>query len=123
LLIQCLYYQPCATQPSDQCGGRGGRPRRGWVSPQSKPVSSLHDVFRAAHSVATRKEGTVHFFTGLTGGGASTGLWPAHISKPSPLRSTAPAGPAASHRDHFLIIATLRIAATLEPQRPVARRE
>ena len=31
-------------------------------------VSSLHDVFRAAHPVATRKEGTVHLFTGRTGG-------------------------------------------------------
>jgi endonuclease/exonuclease/phosphatase family metal-dependent hydrolase len=30
-------------------------------------VSSLHDVFRAAHPVA-RKEGTVHLFTGRTGG-------------------------------------------------------
>jgi hypothetical protein len=38
------------------------------VSAQSRPVSSLHDVFRAAHSVATRKEGTVHLFTGPTGG-------------------------------------------------------
>ena len=34
----------------------------------------------------------------LPADGASTGSWPAHISKPSPLRSTAPAGPAASHR-------------------------
>ena len=47
---------------------RGGeRPRRGWVSAQPRPVSSLHDVFRA-HPVATRKEGTVHLFTGRTGG-------------------------------------------------------
>src|SRR4029077_6431848 len=54
LLILCLYYQPCATAPSDQCGGGGGeRPRRGWVSAQLRPVSSLHDVFRAAHPVAT----------------------------------------------------------------------
>jgi len=29
-------------------------------------VSSLHDVFRAAYPVATRKEGTVHLFTGRT---------------------------------------------------------
>jgi hypothetical protein len=78
---------------------RGGeRPRRGWVSAHSRPVSSPHDVFRAAHPVATRKEGTVHLFTGRTYGGASTGFWPAHIFKPSPLRSTALAGPAASNR-------------------------
>ena len=38
------------------------------MSAQPRPVSSLHDVFRAAHPVATRKEGTVHLFTGRTGG-------------------------------------------------------
>jgi hypothetical protein len=48
--------------------GGGEHPRRGWVFAQSRPVSSLHDVFRAAHPFATRKEGTVHLFTGRTGG-------------------------------------------------------
>src|SRR6185369_5797554 len=97
--------------PSDQCGDVGGeRPRKGSVSAHSRPVSSLHDVFRR-RSRATRKEGRVYLFTGRTGGGASTRSWPAHISKPSPQRSTAAADPAASHRDHFLTTATLRIAA------------
>src|SRR6476620_4427170 len=69
LLILRLYYQPCATEPSDQCGGGGGEPpRRGWVSAQPRPVSSPHDLSRATHPVATRKEGTVHLFTGRTGG-------------------------------------------------------
>src|SRR4029077_20307878 len=69
LLILYLYYQPCATGPSDQCGGGGGeRPRRGWVSAQPRPASSPHDLSRATHPVATRKEGTVHLFTGRTGG-------------------------------------------------------
>jgi hypothetical protein len=31
-------------------------------------VSSPHDVSRATYPVATRKEGTVHLFTGRTGG-------------------------------------------------------
>ena len=48
---------------------RGRRaPTERLVSAQPRPVSSLHDVFRAAHPVATRKEGTVHLFTERTGG-------------------------------------------------------
>ena len=32
------------------------------------PAATLHDVFRAAHPIPTRQEGTVHFFTGWRGG-------------------------------------------------------
>ncbi len=43
-------------------------PYRTLLTAQQPPAASLHDVFRAALPVATRKEGTVHFFTGWTGG-------------------------------------------------------
>jgi hypothetical protein len=124
LLILCLYYQPCATGPSDQCGG-GEASAHGEVGcPRIRDRCRRRTTFSAPPipSRRARKERSISSPDGPADG-ASTGSWPAHISKPSPLRSTAPAGPAASHRDHFLVTATLRIAAAMEPQRPVARRE
>ena len=53
-----LQHRSRAPRPTARCSLAERQPR----------ASSLHDVFRAAHPVATREEGTVHFFTGWRGG-------------------------------------------------------
>ena len=86
-------------------------------------MSSPHDVFRAAHSVATRKKGTVHLFTGRTGGRRIDWiLASAHFQTiASEIDHTR--GPGGYPSDHFPVTATLRAPAATEPQQPVARRE
>jgi hypothetical protein len=58
---------PCVVT-GDFNTGPASAPYRTLLAELSPTASSPHDVFRAAHPVATRKEGTVHFFTGWTGG-------------------------------------------------------
>jgi endonuclease/exonuclease/phosphatase family metal-dependent hydrolase len=94
------------------------------MSAQPRPVSSVHDVFRAAHPVATRKEGTVHLFTGRTGGQRIDWILASAHFKTIACEIDRTRGPSDFQEDHFLVTATLRIAAAMEPQqRPVARRE
>ena len=42
----------------------GSRPYRTLLAPEGAPAASLHDVFRVAHPVVTRDEGTFHAFRG-----------------------------------------------------------
>ena len=93
------------------------------MSAQPRPASSLHDVFRAAHPVATRKEGTVHLFTGRTDGRCIDWILASAHFQTIASEIDRTRGPSGFPRDHFLVTATLRIAAAMEPQRPVARRE
>ena len=58
---------PCIVT-GDFNSGPNSTPYRTLLGPQPTATSSLHDVFRDAHPVATRDEGTVHFFTGWRGG-------------------------------------------------------
>jgi endonuclease/exonuclease/phosphatase family metal-dependent hydrolase len=89
--------------------GPGSAPYRTLLAEQSPPASSLHDVFRAAHPVATLGEGTVHFFTGWRCGPridwilASTHFQTiaAHIDH---IRGTR-----GYPSDHFPVTATLRL--------------
>ena len=86
--------------------GPGSTPYRTLLAPQPTAASSLHDVFRAAHPVATRDEGTVHFFTGWRGGRRMDWiLASAHFEtiaagdRPHPRSRQLPLGPLSGDRD------------------------
>jgi len=81
------------------------------LAPQPTAAASLHDVFRGAHPVTMRDEGTVHFFTGWRGGQRMDWiLASAHFE-------TIDAGidhtraPGGYPSDHFPVTATLRAPA------------
>jgi endonuclease/exonuclease/phosphatase family metal-dependent hydrolase len=84
-------------------------------------ATPLRDVFRSAHPVLTRKEGTVHFFTGWSGGRRMDWILASSHFQTITSEIDRTRGPGGYPSDHFPVTATLRVPAA--SQLPLARRE
>ena len=87
----------------------GSAPYRTLLAEQQPPTSSLYDVFRAAHPVPTRSEGTVHFFTGWRGGQHMDWILGSSHFQAINAEIDRTREPAGYPSDHFPVTATLRI--------------
>jgi endonuclease/exonuclease/phosphatase family metal-dependent hydrolase len=103
--------------------GPGSTPYRTLLAPQPTTASSLHDVFRAAHRVAARDEGTVHFFTGWRGGRRMDWILASSYFQTIDAEIDHTRGPGGYPSDHFPVTATLRGPAAIAPQPQATRRE
>jgi endonuclease/exonuclease/phosphatase family metal-dependent hydrolase len=93
------------------------------LAEQPKAATSLRDVFRTANPVATRKEGTVHFFTGRTGGRRMDWILASGHFQTVASEIDHHRGPGGYPSDHFPVTATLRASAATAPRLPMGRRE
>jgi len=98
-------------------------PYRTLLAEQQPPTSSLHDVFQAAHPVDTRKAGTVHFFTGWTGGWRMDWILASSHFQTIDAEIAHTRGPGGYPSDHFPVTARLRGPAGTPPQPQAKRRE
>ncbi len=83
-------------------------PYRILLAGQQPAEASLHDAFRAAHPVAARGEGTVHFFTGWRGGRRMDWILATSHFRVSECEIDRTRGPHGYPSDHFPVTATLR---------------
>ena len=83
-------------------------PYRTLLAERTPPASSLHDVFRAAHPIASREEGTVHFFTGRTRGQHIDWILANSHFQTIGAEIDHTRGPGGYPSDHFPVTATLR---------------
>jgi endonuclease/exonuclease/phosphatase family metal-dependent hydrolase len=106
---------PCIVT-GDFNSNAGSKAYRTLLAEQQPASASLHDAFRATHPIATRKEGTVHFFTGWRGGRRIDWiLASSHFQTPyAEIDHTR--GPRGYPSDHFPVIAVLRADAPEEHQ-------
>jgi endonuclease/exonuclease/phosphatase family metal-dependent hydrolase len=87
-------------------------PYRTLLAEQPAPASSLSDVFRAANPTVTRKEGTVHFFTGWRGGRRMDWILASTHFHTIDAEIDRARGARGYPSDHFPVTATLRVPAT-----------
>jgi endonuclease/exonuclease/phosphatase family metal-dependent hydrolase len=78
------------------------------LAERSPTTSSLRDVFRVAHPVATRNEGTFHLFTGWTGGRRMDWILASPHFQTIAAEIDRTRGPCGYPSDHFPVTATLR---------------
>jgi endonuclease/exonuclease/phosphatase family metal-dependent hydrolase len=88
--------------------GPASVPYRTLLAEPSPTTSSLHDVFRVAHPVATRNEGTFHLFTGWTGGRRMDWILASPHFQTIAAEIDRTRGPCGYPSDHFPVTATLR---------------
>ncbi|MEA3210861.1 MAG: hypothetical protein QOE70_3918 [Chthoniobacter sp.] len=98
---------PCVVT-GDFNAAPGSDPYRTLLAAQRPPASSLHDVFRDAHPVITRREGTVHFFTGRTGGRRMDWILASSHFQTIDAGIDRTRGTSGYPSDHFPVTATLR---------------
>jgi endonuclease/exonuclease/phosphatase family metal-dependent hydrolase len=72
-------------------------------------VSSPHNVFRDAYPVGTRKKGTVHLFTGWTGGRRMDWILASSHFQTLDSEIDHTRGHRGYPSDHFSVTATLRV--------------
>jgi endonuclease/exonuclease/phosphatase family metal-dependent hydrolase len=106
-MIHIAGAMPCVVT-GDFNTGPGSAPYRTLLAEQTPPASSLHDVFRVAHPVATRKEGTVHFFTGWRGGPRMDWILASTHFQTIDAEIDRTRGPRGFPSDHFPMTARLR---------------
>ena len=102
---------PCVVTGDFNTGTRS-RPYRTLLAEPSPPAASLTDVFRAAHPVARRKEGTYHFFTGRRGGRRMDWILASPHFETISCNIDRTRGPHGYPSDHFPVTATLRFKGT-----------
>jgi endonuclease/exonuclease/phosphatase family metal-dependent hydrolase len=83
-------------------------PYRTLLAKPSPTASPPHDVFRLAHPVATRNEGTFHLFTGWTGGRRIDWILASRHFQTIAAEIDRTRGPCGYPSDHFPVTATLR---------------
>jgi endonuclease/exonuclease/phosphatase family metal-dependent hydrolase len=86
-------------------------PYRTLLADRTQPISSLHDVFRTAHPIATRAEGTMHLFTGWRGGRRMDWILASSHFQVIDAEIDRTRGPGGYPSDHFPVTATLRAVA------------
>jgi endonuclease/exonuclease/phosphatase family metal-dependent hydrolase len=109
---------PCIVT-GDFNSGPNSTPYRTLLGPQPTATSSLHDVFRDAHPIATRDEGTVHFFTGWRGGPRMDWILASSHFQTIDAEIDHSRGTGGYPSDHFPVTATLQgpAATRLPPHR------
>lgn len=112
---------PCVIT-GDFNAGPDSAPYHTLVAARPNPATALLDVFRTANPVTTRKEGTVHFFTGRHGGRRMDWILASAHFQTIAAEINRTRGPGGYPSDHFPVTATLR-AAGAASQLPSARRE
>jgi endonuclease/exonuclease/phosphatase family metal-dependent hydrolase len=88
--------------------GPASVPYRMLLAKPSPTASSPHDVYRAAHPVATRNEGTFHLFTGWAGGPRIDWILASRHFQTITAEIDRTRGPCGYPSDHFPVTATLR---------------
>ena len=106
-IIQIAGAMPCVVT-GDFNTGPNSTPYRTLLAEQTPPAVSLHDVFRAAHPTPSRKEGTVHFFTGWRGGPRMDWILANTHFQTIDADIDRSRGPHGFPSDHFPVTATLR---------------
>ena len=104
---------PCVIT-GDFNAGPDSAPYQTLVAEQPKSSATLHDVFRTANPVATRKEGTVHFFTGRHGGRRMDWILASAHFQAIDAGIDRTRGLTGYPSDHFPVTATLRALARKE---------
>lgn len=87
----------------------GSVPYRALLTEPSSPASPLHDVFRTAHPVVERGEGTYHFFTGWRGGRRMDWILASAQFQTIDAEIDHTRGPHGYPSDHFPVTATMRV--------------
>ena len=113
-MVQIAGSMPCVVT-GDFNTGPASAPYRTLLAEPSPTASSPHDVFRAAHPVAARKEGTVHFFTGWAGGRRMDWILASSHFQTIDAGIDHTRGPDGYPSDHFPVTATLRPPPTTAP--------
>jgi endonuclease/exonuclease/phosphatase family metal-dependent hydrolase len=113
-MVQIAGSMPCVVT-GDFNTGPASAPYRTLLAEPSPTASSPHDVFRAAHPEAARKEGTVHFFTGWSGGRRMDWILASSHFQTIDAGIDHTRGPDGYPSDHFPVTATLRAPATTAP--------
>jgi len=113
---------PCIVT-GDFNSGPNSTPYRTLLGPQPIATSSLHDVFRAVHPVATRDEGTVHFFTGWRGGPHIDWILASSHFQTIDAQIDHTRGPDGYPSDHFPVTATFHGPAATQSQPHATRCE
>jgi endonuclease/exonuclease/phosphatase family metal-dependent hydrolase len=88
--------------------GPASVPYRTLLAEPSSTASSPQDVFRVAHPVARRNEGTFHLFTGWTGGRRIDWILASPHFQTITAEIDRTRGPCGYPSDHFPVTATLR---------------
>jgi endonuclease/exonuclease/phosphatase family metal-dependent hydrolase len=113
-MVQIAGSMPCVVT-GDFNTGPASAPYRTLLAEPSATASLPHDVFRAANPVATRNEGTVHFFTGWSGGVRMDWILASSHFQTIDAGIDHTRGPDGYPSDHFPVTATLRAPATTAP--------
>lgn len=100
----------------------GSAPYRTLLAEQQPGTASLHDVFRAAHPVPSRREGTVHLFTGWRCGPRMDWILASPHFQTVDSEIDHARGPRGYPSDHFPVVAILRACAAEEQRQPDTRR-
>ena len=113
-MVQIAGSMPCVVT-GDFNTGPASAPYRTLLAEPSPTGSLPHDVFRVAHPVATRKEGTFHFFTGWSGGPRIDWILASSHFQTIDAGIDHTRGPDGYPSDHFPVTARLRAPATTAP--------
>jgi endonuclease/exonuclease/phosphatase family metal-dependent hydrolase len=103
---------PCVVT-GDFNAGPDSPPYQTLVAKRPEPAAMLRDVFRIAHPVATREEGTIHFFTGRTRGRRLDWILASPHFQTIASNIDRTRGPSGYPSDHFPVIATLQMPAVI----------
>jgi endonuclease/exonuclease/phosphatase family metal-dependent hydrolase len=112
-MVRIAGSMPCLVT-GDFNTGPASAPYRTLLAEPSATGSLPHDVFRVAHPVVTRKEGTFHFFTGWSGGPRIDWILASSHFQTIDAGIDHTRGPAGYPSDHFPVTARLRAPATCE---------
>ena len=113
-MVQIAGSMPCVVT-GDFNTGPASAPYRTLLAEPSPTGSLPHDVFRVAHPVATRTEGTFHFFTGWSGGPRIDWILVSSHFQTIDAGIDHARGPDGYPSDHFPVTARLRAPATTAP--------
>ena len=91
------------------------RPYRTLLEPEHAPVASLHDVFRVAHPVVTRDEGTFHGFSGHPHGRRIDWILASTQFRTVDAQIDRTRGPGGYPSDHFPMTARLQAPTATAP--------
>lgn len=105
---------PCVVT-GDFNSSPGSPPYQTLLASPGPPVTPLHDVFRDAHPIPSRADGTVHFFTGWRGGQHMDWILASPQFQTIDAEIDHARGSLGYPSDHFPVTATLRAGSSAAP--------